>query len=447
MPRFRQFGGRRNIRRPLSLAVGGWLPALLLSVSIAVSAQTPPVANVQGMAGDFDIFCRFVAEEYAYFDIKQTQWDKACAELRPRAVAANDRATLIPVLESALAELYDFHAHLGTSLPDSPRLVPTGAEMWASMIGDAAVIEDVREDSAAYKAGMRPGMHVLAIDGQPIAAAVRERMPRMLRATDTGAESWALQSVLAGRQNGIALRLTVAANPGTTAIEFVPRMDAQATLITTRKLDRGLVVIRFNNSLGVEATIKDFDAQLAPLTDLKGLVLDLRDTPSGGTSQVARGIMSRLVQSGGPYQVHELVAEARAYGVRRRWIEYVMPRGDPVNVPVVVLVGRWTGSMGEGLAIGLNAVAGAAVIGIPMAQLLGALGEVKLPASGIVVRIPTEKLFHVNGTPREAFVPCPVAAASAPGADPALQAALAMLAGPDGASRPATALCAGPVRP
>jgi carboxyl-terminal processing protease len=48
-----------------------------------------------------------------------------------------------------------------------------------------------------------------------------------------------------------------------------------------------------------------------------------------------------------------------------------------------------------------------------MAHLLGALGETTLPNSRIVVRVPVEKLFHVDGTPREAFLPCPVAPPSA----------------------------------
>jgi carboxyl-terminal processing protease len=48
------------------------------------------------------------------------------------------------------------------------------------------------------------------------------------------------------------------------------------------------------------------------------------------------------------------------------------------------------------------------VLGEPMAHLLGALGQIELPNSKIPVRVPEEKLFHVNGTPREAFVPCHV---------------------------------------
>jgi hypothetical protein len=153
-------------------------------------------------------------------------------------------------------------------------------------------------------------------------------------------------------------------------------------------------------------------------------VIDLRDTASGGVSSVARGIMGRFVRTPMPYQRHEYVAEFRETGIRRIWVEYVAPRDPLFAGPVVVLAGHWTGSMGEGIAIGLNATRNAPVLGEPMAHLLGALNQLDLPNSKIPVRVPAEKLFHVNGTPREAFVPCRVAEASAPKDDVELDAAV-----------------------
>jgi hypothetical protein len=417
---------------------------VMLLLPMVAGAQGTPAVPPPGMAGDFNLFCRFVADEYAYFDTKKTQWDKTCAEYRPQAEAATDRAGLIPVLELALAELYDAHAHLGTALRSSPRLVPSDAEAWAAFTGADVVIVEVRDDSAAARAGLRPGMRVIAIDDQPVAVAVRERMPRFLREPDPDASSWALQVALAGRQNGEPVRLAVTQDGKAMTIHYVPKLVRPTEVVTARRLDEDLAYIRFNNSLGSDLTVKAFDRALDQFKDAKGLILDLRDTPSGGNSTVARGIMSRLVTVGGPYQVHELVAEARSSGIRRRWIEYAMPRGVPFTAPVVALVGRWTGSMGEGIAIGIHALRGAPVVGTPMARLLGALGEVKLPASGIVVRIPIEKLFHVDGTPREAFVPCPAqASAAAPAAaDPVLQTAIALLQAAAAATGPAASRAA-----
>lgn len=105
--------------------------------------------------------------------------------------------------------------------------------------------------------------------------------------------------------------------------------------------------------------------------------------------------------------MHSLPAEERQFGVARQWVEQVLPRaGKYHRGPVTVRVGRWTGSMGEGLAVGFDAI-GARVEGDPMAGLLGAIYDYKLEKSGMVIKFPVERLSHVDGTPRERFVPKP----------------------------------------
>jgi len=88
------------------------------------------------------------------------------------------------------------------------------------------------------------------------------------------------------------------------------------------------------------------------------------------------------------------------------WTREVSPGGNwTYKGPIVVLVGRWTGSMGEGIAIGLDGMRRATVVGTRMAGLNGAVFDVQLPNTGISLNYAAEKLFHVNGTPREDFVP------------------------------------------
>lgn len=60
--------------------------------------------------------------------------------------------------------------------------------------------------------------------------------------------------------------------------------------------------------------------------------------------------------------------------------------------------------MGEGLAIGFDATGAGMVIGTEMAGLQGAIYDFDLPG-GITVKLPAERLFHVDGTPREDFTP------------------------------------------
>jgi carboxyl-terminal processing protease len=105
---------------------------------------------------------------------------------------------------------------------------------------------------------------------------------------------------------------------------------------------------------------------------------------------------------------------------------------------VVVLVGHWTGSMGEGLAIGFDATRTGTVVGTAMAGLLGATDHVVLPHTGIGMNLPTERLYHVDGRPRESFQPAVLVdvARAGPPADPFIQAALRWLAAPARRARP-----------
>jgi C-terminal processing protease CtpA/Prc len=165
--------------------------------------------------------------------------------------------------------------------------------------------------------------------------------------------------------------------------------------------------------------------------DAHALVVDLRDTPSGGHSSVARGILGRFVPREAPYQKHSLPSEERKTGVHRSWLELVSPRGGFVyERPVAVLVDHWTGSMGEGLAIGFDGTGRGTAIGTPMAGLLGATYHLMLPKTGIGLNVPAERLYHVRGTPREEFRPAVSVdlTAAESEADPILAAALRFLA-------------------
>jgi carboxyl-terminal processing protease len=83
-----------------------------------------------------------------------------------------------------------------------------------------------------------------------------------------------------------------------------------------------------------------------------------------------------------------------------------------------VLVAHWTGSVGEAIAIGFDGMKRATVVGTPMAGLRGSVDEYVLPNAGVRVKFQAERLFHVNGTPREAYIPkVRVAPLERPGTD------------------------------
>ena len=402
------------------------LLAVLLSGSFAQVSYSPAQ-----YAEDFDVMWRQIAEHYAYLADRQTNWEKVAEIYRPRARVATSPGEFVGVLEGALEELYDAHAHLNTNTASSPRLVPSGADVWAEWRDGRAVVVEVRPASPASRAGLRDGMEIISFDGVAIDEAVRQRLGRSLRSVDPAARNWALRAVLAGRRDR-PRRLEVLDGASRRAVSLDDTAQQETRgLLEHRRLDGDVGYIRIANSLGDFALAKAFDAALAELRDTKGLVLDLRDTPSGGNTTVARAIMGRFVDREMPYQKHSIPAEEREYGTKRSWLELVSPRGPFVyRAPVVVLVSHWTGSMGEGIAIGFDAMRRATIVGTRMAGLEGATSTITLPHTRIGVTFPTERLFHVDGTPREAFVPPVLVDLANPkhrGDDPILDAGLKAL--------------------
>jgi hypothetical protein len=76
-------------------------------------------------------------------------------------------------------------------------------------------------------------------------------------------------------------------------------------------------VITFNNSLGREDTIAAFDTAMAEAASDQPIIIDLTDTPGGGNTVVARGIMGWFVQQPTPYQIHSLPTEMCRTGIPR----------------------------------------------------------------------------------------------------------------------------------
>lgn len=381
---------------------------------------------------DFDYAFREIGTTYAYFDAKATSWSDVPRLYADDLQGVKTREDFVGLLERVLDELYDPHAQLNVNTATSPRLVPSGTDLWAEWRGREAIVTEVRAGSDAQRAGIQPGTIIVAINGVTIDDAVESRLGHTYPHAVAAARDWALRAVLAGHHN--VRRVLEVREGGTKRTVELPARDqygkAAPTPVSHWELRPGIGYIRLNDSLGNDATIEAFDRALGELRETRALIVDLRDTPGGGNSRVARGILGRFVGREMPYQKHVLPSEEREAGVRRSWFELVTPRGAfTYRRPVAVLVDHWTGSMGEGLAIGFDATDSGTVIGTPMAGLAGATYSLTLPRTDIGMNVPAERLYHVDGTPREAFRPTIVVdvVRRTAGEDPFVVAALRVL--------------------
>lgn len=364
--------------------------------------------------GDAEAIVSEINANYAYLDRLPEGRFAPTEKLRGEAANVSDKRTLLKYAERVLMLLADHHVITGSSFADSWAVVPSYSDLWIERSGGAFRITSVRRGSPAALAGITADATLTAIGDTPIDKAV-DGFWRDLGVTgpiDDRQASFAARILAAGRRNGP--RSLGVANPRvpvrtlTLASLYGAATTADGPPITVSDAD-GVVTIRFNNSLGDQATIAAFDTAMANMPANARVRIDLRDTPSGGNTSVARGILGWFVTRPTAYQVHNLPAELRETGIERQWIEQVLPRKDKHwRSSVSILVGRWTGSMGEGLAVAFDAI-GMQVYGEHMAGLLGAVYDMTLPNSGLLFKLPVERLSAPNGKPREDFVPRPMA--------------------------------------
>jgi carboxyl-terminal processing protease len=352
-------------------------------------------------------FTRLLHEGYGYFQRSGIDGDAILSAFEQRARAARSDKAFIDILQLVSHNFADPHFIVGPFDSDDWAIIPTASDLFGVYDGTNFRIEDVRTDSDALAKGVHPGMTVLRIDGQTPRAAIEEITGRGFASLSAPQIGFAFNVALAGRRKQ-PRSLDVLEGRQRRMFALVPTADqasrvADGPLLTVER-QGSLGIIRINNALGDQALIAQFATALDSLKDTGTLLIDLRNTPSGGNTSVARGIMGHFVDHDRPYQMHVIPYESRVLGPTRKFMEFVAPYGARYSGKVYVAGGRWTGSMGEGLMIGFDAI-GATTVGSDLAHLLGALSNERIDGSAAKVDLGTEQLFTVTGLPREAYHP------------------------------------------
>ncbi len=387
---------------------------LLFPPALTLSAQESKV-----QLEDFDQAFNFIKATYAWGE--RVEWDLLRTEFRPKAAAATTPAAFIRVMEDLLDQLADAHSHLGTNLADSWRLPP--GDLAAEWRGNEAVVLAVKRGSRAEAAGLKAGMKVLGVQGQPLAQAILSRQSSFLKGMEDEDRHWTLNALLAGRHDA-AMNLKVRDFGGKELeIKVAAGADQEPSLPETRMLPGDVGYIAFTD-FGSDAQVKRMDEALERFPQAKGWILDLRYN-SGGDTQVMKPVLGRF-----------LSRKVRFAFMRKRdgeslgtpWEESLSPRGKVFDGPLAVLVSPWTQSVSEGAAMAVQGTLRGIVFGTRMAGLSAGVKSLTLKHSGLHVQVSAEPVYDLFMRPRSAFRPkVLIDLATAKGDDPILDAALAWI--------------------
>lgn len=379
----------------------------------------------------FDLF-------YAYRDLRGFDADRYLDRVGAIVSQTDNIDDFRKELNRASYAFTDPHLGFGPYTDTDFNIIPTSSDLQVDHHDGDYFVIDVRAGSAAFKAGIRPGWALTQADGQALQPQILSVFQGLIDNPNDVQQDYVATLIANGRRGEDRNLTFLDATGSARAVALAnPREQARTVMnsdpITMQwiETDRTKIAwVRINNRLGDNDLILKFDTVMQDIQEADGLILDLRNTPSGGNTEVGRSIMGHFTAEAKPYQMHERPSLQREFTVPRRFVEYVLPR-QPYFDPnrTVVLGGYWTGSMGEGLVIGMDAI-GVHTVASDMGDLLGAMSNFSFARGAINLSIPTETLFHIDGTPREHFIADTALRSSdsdEKGGDPALEAALSRL--------------------
>lgn len=344
-----------------------------------------------------------LSQNYVY--LKEKNVDLNCIREYYKKQIPNIKTEEQTVLlfEYLLDEFYDSHLILNTNRNSSFRLY---SPIYVTIKNRKPIVSNVWQTQIENLEQNLIGAELLKINGTDFDKAIEQFPTQCNDKSSEKIREWIINKILAGRYNQPRILTLKLNNEKTIEFDLDKLTLKQSSGLLASTIENGIGIIRINNSLGNNGLINEFDKTLEKLMNTKGLISDLRNTVDGGNSDVARGIMSRFINEPKPYQKH---CKSEKYDgnpmVERSWIEYVSPRKEQYKKPVVILINRWTGSIAEGLAIGFEGMKRAEIVGSEMERLAGEMNGFSFKNQSFGYRLSTAKLFHINGTPREKYIP------------------------------------------
>ena len=377
------------------------LAALLLPITPAqkltpASAQTQSVASIGPAKTPAEV--RLEAFEIVWTTVKEkhfdptfggVDWDRVRQKYRPRLDAITTDEQFYDLLQQMLGELRQSHFNIyppGTFFEEDTN-EQAGVGLDLRILDGQAVITHVEPDSAAARAGLRPGFILLQIEDTPVEhikkrfASSREpdarrtfRLVRALRDRLRGRAATSVRLLYLDQQDrqreAVLVRQPLKGETSPPLGNFPP----QYTEFEARRVAGGIGYIRFN--VFVVPLMEKIRAAIREMSDAPGLIFDLRGNP-GGIGGMAPGIAGWL-------ETRQL--SLGRMNMRTGYQNFVVfPQPNPYTGPVVILIDSSSGSTTEIFAAGLQEIGRAVVIG---ERSLGAA----LPS--IFQRLPTGALFQ-----------------------------------------------------
>ena len=357
------------------------------SAGIQSTLPVPEMSAANWKRDAFEEVWNTINDKYYDAKLNGVNWQAVRAIYEPQIFAAGDDDRYWELLDKMTGELKDSHTRV-----HGPKEVAQQRNMEAHSLGlgflemgEALIVTSTHSESDPWWAGVRPGMAIKTINGEP-ALALYQRLKTEVRDSST---PWA-------RARG-ALRKIVAGDPDTTISMTFARIDGteiSATMkrrkfrtpqqFTQRVLPSGFGYIRF--SIFVGSMQSDILQAIAKMKDSPGMIVDLRNN-GGGSLGMANALATKFLsetQKGARLLTRTDKPVTIAFiPTMKMQTELKGNRQSAYTRPLVILTNEGSASASEIFASTLQDLGRATVIGQRSCGcLLGYLGYADLAGGG-----------------------------------------------------------------
>lgn len=370
---------------------------LLIIFSCSTTKKVSTEYSSADNISEFNKFIEDFEKNYIYLTENNELWKCIKETYSEKVGQITTKFEHILFYENLLNELYDNHIHLNTNTSQSYRLdapiyvINRNGKTYLKNVWQTQLKDTIQTNVI--------GAEIITFNGIDFQEKIKAFPTICQNKNDKKVREWIANKIVAGKrnesrvlglklQNGKTLKLD---------IDSLKLREEKFALSTSIIENKSIGLIRVNNTLGNQILVKEFNRIVSQMDSTKALIIDLRNTFSGGNTSVAEPIMGIFINDKKPYQLYE--------DHKKKYFGYIKPNKLNYNKPVYILVNRWTGSMGEGIAIGLNTIDGIEVIGTEMSRLAGGMKSIDFKNHNYGFQVSFEKIFDINGNPREEFVP------------------------------------------
>jgi carboxyl-terminal processing protease len=390
-----------------------WLATLAVCISAPdISAQQTAVTKDLAIA-TFDTAWARIDRTFYDTVFLATRWKVLRDSLRPIAAKARTMGQLRAVLQTLISGVGLSHfglipSEVSPAVSDVPAAQSSansetgtiGASL--RLAGDELVVWKVDSGGPAWRAGVRPGTPVSAIDKTEIEREIAQlkniKDPEVRRQTQLTAVMRANALLGGNRGDTVAVSVLREGNPVTLRIERGPvrgRMVRFGNLpplngivdVDERIVDgRRIGVLAFSVWLGPLAN--DIDRAFDRMRNLDGIVIDLRGNP-GGLGSMVTGVAGHLLDSA--YTIGTLRQRSQTLrfkaNPRRVSSDSAHASVEPFAGPVAIIMDPLSGSTSEFFAAGLQGLGRAHIVGeVSAGRALPALMD-RLPNDDVLMHV------------------------------------------------------------